>query len=215
LRREGKLDLLTNCTAFDLSTYDEVEDFIFNTTKFYPEVWDTDWDVIFMDGFSGFQSTLLDEKVLSMSAGPNAGQARDAGLWADQQAWGQIKRGTTRTLDRFLRMKNERTGRVPHKFVTCHENSKPKLDNLTGETRIGPLLQGAGASLIEPSFDLIGRTRRKRVDENGKKVLKYMYEFSSADGKALTKTRGFILPETAEANFLPIWQMICEQRGIR
>lgn len=215
LKDIGRPELLANCLAYDFATYDEVEEFLFNPTAMWPDIYEKDIDLVFLDGFSSFQMTLLDEKIMSFSPqGEKAGDAREAGLWSNQQDWGAVKKGTTKILDRFLRLKNEKTGKVWHKFVTCHENSTPKLDKLTGETRVGPYLQGAGASLIEPSFDLIFRTRKKRVEESGKKVVKYLYELEGSDSRILTKTRGLHLPATADGDFLPLWKSICQQKGI-
>jgi AAA domain-containing protein len=202
LKDKGRADLLKNCTFFEFDAYDDLEDFVFNPTGVYPELWDVDYDVVFTDGFSGMQMCLLQTKILGTDS-----------LFLDQQGWGRVQSGTTKILGKILGMKNENNGHRPHKIVVCHENAKAKEDKVTGETRIGPLLQGAGASLIEMSFDIIFRTRKKRITENGKTFTKYYYEMAGTDNKILTKARGIKVEPTEPGDFGALWQKICLQKG--
>lgn len=202
MKKKGTPELLNNCTFFEFSTYDEIEDFVFNPSSVWPEIFDHDFDAVFLDGFSGMQMCLLQDKILGTDS-----------LFLDQQGWGRMQTGTTRILNKFLSMKNEKTGKPWHKFVVCHENHKPKEDKVTGETRIGPLLAGAGASIVEMAFDLVFRTRRKKVSEGGKTTLKYTYELEGSDAKILTKARGLTVPALMDANFGILWADICQQKG--
>ena len=202
LKRKNRADLLANCLFFEFSTYDEVEDFVFNPEGTWPEIYNNDIDAVFLDGFSGMQLCMLEDKVLGKES-----------LFLDQQGWGRMKTGTTRVLNNFLALKNKKTGKSWHKFVVCHENYKPKEDKISGESRIGPMLQGAGAAIMEMAFDLIFRTRKKRDTVDGKKVTKYTYELEGTDSKILTKARGLEVPPTMDANFGVLWKSICEQKG--
>ena len=206
-------DLLSRCHYFELDTYDDVEDFVYSPQDFWPGIYDTDIDTIFFDGFSNFQQSQLDDKVMGFTPQTNAGDAREAGLWAGQQDWGAIKKGTLKIHNKFLQMKNEKTGKTYHKILTCLE-SKPKEDKTTGENKIAPMLQGAAAGLIEPAYDLIFRTRRKKVTEGGKAVMEYYYEMEGTDSKVMTKSRGLKVDPKMPGDFKALWSSICAQRGI-
>jgi hypothetical protein len=214
LKELGRAELLRNCKFYEFTNYDEVEDFVFNPKSFYPEIFTShDFDVVFWDGFSNFQMSHIDDKVMSLTPSiTNAGEARDAGLWSNQQDWGQIKKATLKVHNKFLQLKNQETGKEWHKIVTSIEN-KAKEDKLTGEIQVAPLLQGAAASLIEPAYDLIFRTRSKKVTEGTEKKHKFLYELKGTE-KILAKTRGLVLPSVMDADFGKLWTDICTQRGV-
>jgi hypothetical protein len=203
---------LPNCFFFDLQTYDEVEEFVTNPEGFWPEIYSHDIDVIYFDGFSAFQQCLVSDKVLSMQAqGKNVGDAREAGLFANQQDWGAIRTASLQPLDKFLRMQNEKTGKAWNKILTCLETDTLKVSGNTEnkETKIGPYIQGAAGRLMEPCFDLIIRTRKKISAGN----IEYYYELGSSE-RVVTKSRGFKFGNKEPGDFGALWNSACQQKGI-
>lgn len=214
LRKRGKEDLLANAFLFEMADYDEMEDFCFNPSSFWPDIFTKDIDVLVLDGLSSFQICHVQDKAMAMEAlgGDKEGEGRTAGLRAGQSDWGVIKAATVKNLNKFLLMRNPITGKAWHKIVTCLETDKAK-DNM-GEIKQGPYLQGASAKLLEPCFDLIIRTRKKRVTEGDKKVNSFVYEMDGSSDRIITKSRGFDFQPTEPADIRKLWISACEQRGI-
>ena len=208
LKKKGKAELRRNCKEFEIQSYDELDDFISNPAGFWPDFFNTDIDVLFLDGFSAFQNCHLSEKVLGFDAGKNATDAREAGLFMGQQDWGATLRGTTRTLDKFLRMRNEVTGKSYSKIITCLESDKAK--DQYGETKTGPMIQGAASKHMEAAFDIIFRARKKKKDN----AMTYFYGMDGSSDRIITKSRGFEFNIIEPGDFGAIWKSACLQKGI-
>jgi len=212
LKERGNSHLLKNCYSFALETYDDVEEFVFNPEAFWPEIYSAGIDVLFFDGTSSLQMCLISDKVMSLEAAGNATPLRDAGLFASSQDWGGIKNASIKIVDKFLRMKNEKTGQPWHKIMTFLESDTVKAGT-AGEVKTGMLLQGAAAKLMEPCFDLIIRLRKKRVVEGAEKKMTFFYETESGE-RVITKSRGFKFDPTEPGDFGLFWKKVCGQKGI-
>lgn len=215
LRKKGKAELLENCFFFECQTYDEVEDFCANPVGFWPDIYTKDIDVLVMDGMSSFQICHVQDKVLGMDAvgkTENQSDARNAGLGTTTTDWGSVRIATIKNLNKFMIMHNAVTGKKWHKLMTCLETDKAK-DN-AGEIKIGPMLQGASAKLLEPCFDLIIRTVKKRVTEGEKKVTRYDYQLDGSSDRIITKSRGFEFQAVEPGDMKKLWTSACNQLGI-
>ena len=219
LRDLGRLDLADNVYHVELSEYEDIEVFVKEPTKIFPEIYDVDLDMIVWDGFTGFQQYQLSEYIgeqeaLRSDTGDRAkpvSEGRQSGLWFEQTDWGQIRNGTLRNLSRYLYMNNKKTGKVWHKYVTCLESGKMKEDKLTGELQKSPLIQGAAAGMMGPAFDVIIQMRC--LDQGAGKMPKYEYRTIGSD-KVLAKSRGIKLLPVEEPNMLVVWNKICTQLEI-
>jgi hypothetical protein len=215
LRNSGEGHLLDNASFFEIQNYDDMEDFCCNPTEFFPGIYDLDIDTLFFDGGSSFQICHIQDKILSMEAVGSADKqsdARNAGLGTTMTDWGSVRIATIKNLNKFLLMRNEKTGKNWHKVITFLESEKAKDNN--NEVKIGALMQGAAAKLLEPCFDLIFRAVKKRVTEGDKKVLTYQYQMEGASDRIITKSRGFKFNPTEPGDFLKLWKEVCLQRGI-
>ncbi len=213
LRSIGKPELLKNCFFFEFQTYDDADEFVFNPSGFWPDIYNHDIDVFFFDGFSGFQLCHVSNKVLGMtSAIKSVGEARQEGLFATEQDWGATKNATISVLDKSLRLYNEKTGKPWHKVYTCLETDKAK-DN-KGEIKTGPMIQGASSKLMEPAFDLLFRCRKKRVGDGAEKKLTYFYEMEGHSDRIITKSRGLTFNTVEPGDFKALWTSACKQREL-
>ena len=217
LRSLGREDLLDNVLTVILSDYKQVVSFLNDPTSIFPEIYDEGIDFLVWDGFSGFQHNLLSDEIGNMTperaAGKEVSDARDSGLFFEQQDWNMVKNGTIRNLDKFLKLHNRKTGQVWHKIVTCLEEMKASRGS-NGVTYVETrecMLQGSAKKLILPAFDLIINTRI--TEENGKRSFKYL----CAGSETLTgaKTRGLKIDATEEGNMFKLWEKISEQKGIK
>jgi hypothetical protein len=204
LKRLGREDLFANIFALELPTYDDVAEFLIEPANVDPDIYDLDIDMLVWDGFTGFQQGQLDEHVMSLApAGDKVGELRDAGLFANQQDWGGIKRGTLTNMNRALYLNNRKTGKLWHKFVTALADSKSQEYGAAGEREFGPLLQGAAKKMIEPAFDLIWQCVKK-IDAKG---ATYTYDFGSKPNM-LAKQRGYGLETILPADSEALWRRI-------
>ena len=212
LKKQGKGHLLENCYFFELPTYQDVEDFCNNPKGFWPEIYDKDIDTLFFDNFSAFQICHVQDMAMEMDGGKNSVDARVAGLRAETTDWGVIKNATVKNLNKFLLLRNEKTGKTWHKMVTCLEAEKGK----PGEAQIiGPMLQGAGAKLLEPAFDVILRmTSKVKANSEGKKEVQYIYEMKGASDRIVAKLRELDFEIREPGDMLKLWTSICNQREI-
>lgn len=220
LKRIGREDLLENITVVVLSTYQEVETFVQNPAKIYPDIYKEGFDFLFWDGLSGFQQNSLADYIGEMTParsenGKEVSDGRDSGLQFEQTDWGMVKTGTLRNVDKFLKLYNLETGEVWHKWITCLEDVKPvKTANGTvyQETR-EPMLQGASKKLIGPAFDLIINTRIKGDKDESKREFRYVLAgHDSLDGP---KNRGLALPDDMPGDMFKLWEEIAKQKGLK
>jgi hypothetical protein len=207
LKSIGRPDLLANMWSIELPDYESIELFMKEPEKIAgnADFYDLPIDFLVWDGFSGFQVGGLDEYVMGTQAsGKEVPELREAGLFANQQDWGAIKRGTIKQLQRFLTMHNKRTGKLWHKYVTCLQADKKEQYGSDGKAEKGPFLQGAAKKLIEPAFDLIWWARSS-VDTKGKR--EYWYDFGT-ESDMVAKSRGFAINAKEEADGAKLWAKI-------
>jgi hypothetical protein len=208
LKRIGRSDLLVNVRGIDLSDYDDIEQFCLTPSEFAPGIAEWKPTVMTWDGFTSFNVDIVDEHILKHTPGAeNAGELRYAGFTHTQQDWSGTKRGTVRTLRKFL------ASSIPDvppmaKYVTCLEAPKADIDPLTGKPQRHPLIQGSARGLFGPGFDVI--TQMYSEDQDGK--IKYFYRFEG-DEKYLVKSRGYPLKPVEEADPVRIWKIIRETGG--
>ena len=219
-------EALKNLRELELKSYQEVDEFLKDPTIYYPEIYDWDPDFIAWDSFSGFQQIDLQQFVGDMTPQRSEGntkgvsEQRDSGLMMDQQDWGMVRNATVRMMDKFMALNNPVTGKVWHKIVMCHENSRVKSDQsgVTVRDIKEPLLQGAGGKIVVGAFDLILRTYAKTAkdddetsDGNGRS---YWYTIEPGQN-VIAKNRGFQIPANMPGNFTSLWESLAEQAGIK
>jgi hypothetical protein len=208
LKRLGKTDLLGNIRGIDLNDYEDIESFWLNPQEFMPDLAEFRPTVMCWDGFSSFNVDIVDEYVLKHAPGAeNAGELRYSGLTHTQQDWAGTKRGTVRTLRKFLGC--QIPGVPPMaKYLTCLEAAKADLDQLTGKPQKHPLIQGSARGLFGPAFDIILQAYSEEKDGG----VKYFYR-CSGDEKYLVKSRGYPLRPVEDADPYRIWKIIRETGG--
>ncbi len=214
LRREGKTHLLDRCTSIVLTTFKEVEAFLASPEDFYPDIYTDGVEWLVWDGFSSFQQTLLSDAIGQQTperaGGKEISDARESGLQLELQDWGQIKAGTVRNLDKFLKLYNRKTGEVFHKLVTCLEGMKSirsgsGINTVTTYTDTRePMIQGAAVKLMGPAFDIILNTRSVTSKEEDTPTFKYYTD----------KTRGLALDPVEPGDFYALWEKIATQLNI-
>jgi len=219
LRKAGQEELLNNFVEIVLDDEEEVEKFIYSPTVYMPDIYDFDPDFLFWDGFGSWQQVYLSEKIGSMAHGSDKRELPEAveeGLQFETAQWGQLRNATFRRLHKFCTMRNTKTGKVWHKILTAQEGVKSKSSGPNQselvETHI-PLLQGAGGKLAGGAFDLIIRTVEKVDKDGGKTTRKYVYEIKGDN--AMSKNRGFDLPNVLPADMGKLWEMISDQLGLK
>ncbi len=216
----GRADLLENCIGVVLSNYNEVTGFLNNPASIYPEIYTDGIDWLVWDGFTGFQQNVLGDYIGDMtperSGGKDISDARESGLQFEQQDWGMVRNGTTRNLDKFLKLNNLKSGQVWHKLVTCLEELKPvkSASGTTYQETREPMLQGSAKKLILPAFDLILNTRIQAGEsEASKRAFKYVC--AGHDSLQGAKTRGLKLEPVEDGDMFKLWAKIAEQKKIK
>lgn len=211
-----RADLLANIEYTDFQDYETFAGFLAGTLV--PEIstgvdlWEWAPDVIVQDGFSNFQESHVWRYILDLEPlAKDSIEIRDAGVYAGQQEWGQIRKATTLCVDGFLRLNNPRTGAVPHKIVTVLMDDG-KEDKITHENKRGPLVLGAARSYIQAAFDMILTTRA--ISKPGAKGPEYSYQ-CEVGGPSVAKFRGNEsrrLPVEAlkGADFRTIWEFLTQ-----
>lgn len=205
LKSIGRLDLLKNIRGLDVSTYDDVIDFLENPVAFDAEIEKFDPTAFMWEGFSSFNIDILDEYILSMAPGANnAGDLRHAGFTHTQQDWQGMKRGTLRALRKALAFSLP-SGKRIHKIVTAHQ-SKPTNNELTNQTERGPLIQSSARDLAGGGFDVILQCYKEEEKET--KEVKHFYRCTGASDKFSVKNRGFQLKAVMEADPEKVWKIL-------
>lgn len=213
LRESGQMHLADNLLHIELPTYEDVETFLKEPHQIFPEIYDTDIDMLVWDGFSGFQQQQLSDYIAELeplSSGDKTSEGREAGLWFERTDWGMVRNGTIRNLGRFLSMHNKVTGKKWHKYVTALESGKASEDKLSGEVQKAPLIQGSAAALMGPAFDLIFQTRAVKVRDDEGIGRKYLY-YTTGHEKLLAKSRGLKLEPIEPADMAILWKKITAQ----
>lgn len=205
LGKEGKTELLENLASFDFLDYTTFEQFTKNPAlvEIRPgtDLWAWNPDILVWEGMSNWQERHLGDFVLEQSPSGKSSDLREAGLMADQQDWGAIRKATLRTLDKFLIAHNPNGKRI-HKYVTTLEDNS-KQDKLTGEVYKGPLIMGAARSYMAPAFDLIIEMMTKKEGKD----LKYVYK-CGASANALSKRRGLPVEPEEPGDMEALWRKI-------
>lgn len=212
LRLRGRTDLLANLAWYEFQNYEEFA--AFTTNPAIVEVtpvngtamglWQFDPDVLAWDGMSSFQESHVWSYVMGLTSIAKAPtEAREAGVQADQVDWGQIRRVTILQLDDFLLIHNP-NGKKIHKLCTCILDDG-KEDKLSGETKRGPLIQGAARSYMVIAFDAI--LTCAIVSKPGVKVPEYMYKCDPG-GTTVAKKRGLPIEPNVKADMGAVWTTI-------
>jgi len=224
LRQEGLEHLLDNLYNIVLTGHDEVQAFLTEPAAFFPDIYKVGIDVLFWDGFSGWQQVDLSEYIGDMtpqkssSNSKEVSDARSSGLQFEIQDWGMVRNATVRTLDKFCSLHNKETGQIWHKIITAQEGFKSKGAQAGGgfaETKM-PLLQGAGGLLSGGAFDLIirtsARTEKGDEDDDARRVYTYVIE---GNQNLMAKNRGFKLKPVEPGDMYALWATISEQLGLK
>lgn len=216
LKDSGEKALLENIFNADLSTYEEISDFIDDPEDLFPEIYNLDIDMVVWDGFSGYQQVQLADYIGNMTPSKSdanskgVSEARESGLQFETQDWGMVRNGTLRPLNKFLSLHNKKTGKLWNKLVTCLE-SAPVDDKLTKETYKGPLVQGAARSLMAPAFDLIFETKVKTVKDAEESRREYSFLCVGHD-KLLAKNRGYNVDPVEVGDSQKLWAKLMEKK---
>ena len=213
LRREGSEAALENGVDIEIRSFEELDAFLRNPAKFWPEIYDWDPDIIYWDGFGAFQQIEINEYVGGMEGESKKGpsEQRGSGLKLEQSDWGLVMNATIRSLDRFCSLHNRKTGKIWHKLVSAHENIKSvqtgPTTSVLGEAK-EPLLSGRGGIMARGAFDLILKTQVRKAKpteegDSGGRVFEYCiagHENLAAknrgfdfEGKAVIPGNGYLL----------------------
>lgn len=214
--------VLENSVDIEMRTYEQVESFLRNPAKAWPEIYDFDPDIFYWDGFGSHQQIEICEYVGSMEAESKKGpsEQRASGLKLERSDWGVVANATARQLDRFCSLHNPRTGKIWHKLVSAHENIK-SVENGPGSTTLQevkePLLAGRASFMTRAAFDLVIRTqvrKAKPTEEGDSGGRIYEYVVSGHENLA-AKNRGFDFGGKAivPGNGYELFTELLRQRG--
>lgn len=213
----GRADLAdTNVFHITLGTYEQFVEFTEHPELFFPEVYETDIDVLVWDGFSGFQQYQVSEYVEGLDSIYDK-----EGNVITLKFWGEIKNATIKNLNRFLYMHNKKTGKLWHKLVTLLVDDKAKEESLAAAVDEkarqkvpkdvkAPFVQGSAAKLIEPAFDFFALTTTRRVDDpknEGKKMTQFVYRVEPSE-KMKAKVRGVKFEPVIPGNMGDVWDAL-------
>lgn len=211
-----------NLIEIVLNNDDAVQQFIKAPDSMIPDIYDFDPDVVFWDGFGNWQQVHLSEAIGAMPVERDGGKEISAGvesgLMFEQAQWGMLRNGTVRTIDKFVRMGNKKTGKIWHKIATAHETVRMKQKKAEGVTEKGvfdevkmPLLQGAGGILVTAAFDLVVRT--KHIKDADPTKDRYVFQIQAEN--LVSKNRGFKLPDMMPANMGLLWEQVVKDLAIQ
>lgn len=207
LKALGREDLLVNIKNVDLNEVPHIITFLEHPENVYPEIYEFNPDMLVWEGYSFFQTVVLDEYVLETEQiGKSEIELRDKGLFAVQTDWNAMRRGSMRYSNKFLQMHNKQTGKLWHKYMTFQEDM-PERDKegkeLTTYKR-KPLLYTAANTLIRAGFDLV---IHMAVLHGSQGKIDYKYRTQSSP-QLYAKNRAMpILPEEP-ANMSLLWEKI-------
>lgn len=181
-------ELLANLMYIHIDDYEPLDAFLEDPVTLGGPVYAAfEPDVQVWDGYTGFQMHHVEEYV--------DGDSSISELQFDIPTWGKIRRASLRELARFMKLRTP-SGRKVHKYVTCLE-SKPKENDLTGERRKAPLIQGTAGSIVEAAFDLIIEMRLNEKKE-------FEYRCIGTSGIA-AKSRGYRLNAVEPGDMKKLW----------
>lgn len=226
LKKIGRPELIKNLVFDNLENPEEIKNFLKNPLSVYPDFYDNDFDFLIWDGFSSFQMNILPEMIGDLAqdkaslGDKELAEAREEGLQFEINDWGVFRNYTVRSLDRFLKINNKKTGKVWHKVVTFLEGIKGVqvkgsngMDTTIYKETREPWLQGSAVKAIGPMFDLIMNTRAELDDKTKKRKFKYIC--AGHDQPAGAKTRGLDVEPEMDADMFKLWPKICEQLDIK
>lgn len=191
-------------------TYEETQLFLRSPDKVFPEIYDWDPDVLVWDGFSTFHYQYVQPYILGFEAkGRDVSEMRELGLEPVLSDWSPIFRATMDSLELFLGLRNEKTGKAWHKYVTAHMQSDitPQLTPQQKRQKRGPLLQGSSKVIIGAGFDLVFVT--EAVSTPSGTVYRYILD----PAQYLTKARGIKLESKEPADMKALIEKIFTQLG--
>lgn len=205
--REENPELLKNILEVVLTSYADVEEFLTNVPQ---ELWDFDPTVLFWDGFTNFQSNMIQDAVGDLTNHKKeTSDARDEGATFDIQDWGIVKRFSYKTVQAFLGMHHPVTRKFPVRVMTCLQEITMKKvgDNLTLTPVRRPEIVGGLRKSFGSGFGLAILTK---VTKDDKGIKKYSY-ITEGHEWGFDKSRVKNLkPE--EESFQTIWKEIVSNR---
>jgi hypothetical protein len=137
----------------------------------------------------------------------NAGEMRHEGWTHTKQDWQGHKRGTLRTLRKFLAFVLPNGKRLA-KILTALE-AQADVNDLTQKTERSVLVHGTGKSLMGPAFDVILQCFKETEKESGE----VRYYYRSAGEKVLTKSRGYQLAPVEKGDPTRLWKILTGKDG--
>lgn len=240
LNRIGRQDLKKKIISIVLETHNDVVGFFKDPDSYWSDgvggvdsIWDAGIDLVFFDGFTGYQMLQLYDDIEAT----DTGILNNDGSVDTQRFWGSMKRETGRALNRFLGFHNRKTGQKFHKMMTCLDTSTmtdaqalsatstgdaaEKRKRMSVKESIGPFVQGSAAKLIGPAFDLVIYTNAKTVLEGEKQVARFTYQTMRND-KLRVKSRGVNLDSLIidpkklilRADMQEVWRSMCRDLDI-
>ncbi len=206
--------LATNLRGIHLNTWAELRSWLFNPAKFatdgQPSIYDFDPDFLFWDGFSSFQQFILSSEVQGDTESTST-----ADLNVEGKEWALMKNGTLGSLNRFTGLHNPITGKIWHKIVTCHEDTRNAANSLGTAVKLdgvdtgAPWLQGASRQVISGAFDVTLHTRIDKTEGFVYDLTKPKNLFPKWRGKVIST-----LPDHIPAAIMPIVEEQFKARGI-
>ena len=222
LKEMGRSDLLKNIACVPLN-YKGIDAFISDPNQVRiggVPLYEWGPDLIAWEGFSIWQTVDLDEFILSMPSASAKREKetgdfkmtpiREEGLHADPVDYDAIKRGTFQVLRRFLSLNNDLTGKIWHKYVTCHEQERRK--NPQGQyidDKTQPYLLGMARKLIPAAFDVVLNMDSKPVVGSTPPRVEHFYAIQSSE--KTSKVRGYKLNPTEPGDMFALWGKIISQ----
>jgi len=205
LKKRGKPELLKNLMVLEVNNFEDVTGFLENPLDYCPTLLEFNPTVLMWEGFSYFNIGILDEYILSMAPGAEgAGEMRHEGWTHTKQDWQGMKRGTVRTLGKFMGFSlPSDPPKQLHKILTCLE-AQPEVDDLTQKTQRSVLVHGTGKSLMGPAFDAI----LECFKEEKEGAVRFFYRCEGSSDKFLVKSRGFDLKPVEAAEPGRIWRVL-------
>ena len=215
LRRRGKEHLMTNIVSKVFGSYEDFDQFVSDPAGEPIALEDGtvrglfDWgpDMLAWEGFSNFQNRHMVDYILKYDARGKEDKISDLrqnGLSLEGYGdFSAVLTLTTRQLDKFLLIQDPVTGKKIHKYVTAQSDDGKTEDQLTGETKRGPLVMGRSRSYVAGAFDLILEMEAKKVGAD----VKYTYR-CDVTGNSMAKRRGLDVSPVEDADSYKLWNKI-------
>lgn len=215
LMKSGHEALIDNVQYLELNDFDAIVDFLENPGAVEIEgvgtIYDMNPDVVAWEGFTNFQTTILNEYILDLACSDRSTPLRKKGMVGELRDWNGVKTGTMRQIQHFLTLRDAGRDKDWHKYMTVHlSDAKDIRDEETHALKEhvpeGPMLEGASRKLIEGAFDLIIKTVMSRPP--GSKHATYEYHCWADDSDQVGKSRGLPIEPREPGDMEKLWYKI-------